>query len=226
MKRDVVTILAVVFVVAFATYVIADGEDGQSTVGTSASYTAPAPNAVSTQGGNVTEVNVSADVSTGRWQGFYGNISGSLRLGDGSNTFYDWSSVSFQAVFASPDSAVDWTTIAGLSTTGDKEGKDTDYGFDSGAADSINLTMTGAACAAGTQISGAAGVTPYNSTGGTGSWTTCLAEDSGATVADTVFGTNIVEGGADAFNGQNVQYQLMVPVNATGQSYYFYLELS
>ena len=174
----------------------------------------------------MTEVNVSAIVSTGNWQGFFGNISGSLRLGDGSSVFYDWTDAEFSAVYASPDNAVDWSTVNGLSTTGEKEGKDTDYGFASADADSINQTMSGSGCAAGSEITGAAGVTPFNSTGGAGSWTTCLAEDGGGLVSDTVLGTDIVWAGADAYNGQNVQYQLMVPVNETGQNYYFYLEIA
>lgn len=197
-------------------------QDAQSTAGSTGQYSTSAANTVSAEGGNVTQVNVSSDSSTGKWQGFWGNISGSLQLGDGSATFYDWSSVSFQAVYASPGNSITWGSLTSLS--GNLTAKDTDYGFTSSDADSINNTMTGASCNAGTEIASADGVTPYNSSGSAGSWETCIAEDT-SDLAGTVFGTNIISAGADAYNGDNVQYQLMVPVNGATQNYYFYLEI-
>lgn len=221
MKRLAILTTAILVLSLGAALVIAN-QDAQSTTGTTASYSAPAANAVATEGGNVTENNVSSIASTGKWQGFYGNISGSLRLGDGVDVFYDWTGITFLAVYASPDNAVDWASVTGLNGAGALNGKDTDYGFTNTDSDSITNTFSGATCSAGTEIATAASVTPFNSSASAGDWEVCIAEDGGATVLDTVFGTNITSG--DSYAGVPVDYQLMVPVNATGQTYYFYLE--
>jgi uncharacterized membrane protein len=224
--KQTATTLAIVMVFALAaTLVIAAPQDAQSAAGTAETYTVTGANAYSAEGGNITEVNVSSDASTSKWQGFWGNISGSLRLGDGtSNIFYDWSGITFQAVYASPGTTLNWATVSDLAGQGAREGKDTDYNLTSTDPDSINQTMSGAACSAGTIFTNADGVTPYNSTAGAGSWETCLGEDT-SNLAGTVFGTDVISAGADAFNGDTVQYQLMVPVEEAGTNYYFYLEI-
>ena len=212
-------------IISIVALVMSAPENAQTSTGSTGQYTVAPAAATSAQGGNVTAVNVSADVSTSKWQGYWGNITGSLQLGTGATIFYNWSGVQFQAVYASPGSDVDFATITDLNTSANLTAKDTDYGFTASDTDSINNTMSGNTCTAGTIFTAAAGVTPYNSTGGASSWTTCIGEDAGGLLDDTLFGTNIVQNGADAFNGQTVQYQLMVPVIAAGDSYYFFLEV-
>ena len=225
MKRLAI-ITAIVFVLAFgASYVIGVPDFAQGTAGATGQYSTAAANAVQAEGGNVTQVDVSTIMSTQKWQGFWGNISGSLALGDGVDIFYNWTVVSFQAVYASPGNDIDWATAGDLSGQAAREGKDTDYGFASGDSDSINATFGGGACSAGTIFAAADGVSSFNSTGGASAWETCLGEDAGAALDDTVFGADIVWAGSDSFKGSSVQYQLMVPVIAAEDSYYFYLEI-
>ncbi len=228
MKR-LITLMAYAMVFTLGIgFALAAPQAGQSTIGATGQYSAPAANSVTAGGGNVTEVNVSSNQGTQKWQGFYGNVSGSLKLGDGSSTFYDWTGVTFQGVFASPDSNVNWgngITAVTSASTPNLATLDTDYGFTSSDADSINNTFSGTACNAGTAIASAAGVTPFNSTGTAGQWTTCIGEDSTGGVTGAVFGTDVISAGADTYNGNTAQFQLMVPVNATTQSYYFYLEI-
>ena len=53
----------------------------------------PTAGSVSTkaEAGNVTELNISATVVTRGWQGYYGNVSGTITLDDGlNNTMYSW----------------------------------------------------------------------------------------------------------------------------------------
>ncbi len=221
-RRAVVTILAVS--IFFAAYALAN-TPGQSTTGSSGQFTPPSASTVSAGGGNVTEINVSADVSTSKWQGYWGNVSGSLRLGDGSNVFFDWTGVEFIAVYASPNNNPNWDTVTPITTQGDKETKDGAFGFTSTDPDSITNTMTGSSCAAGTEIAGAAGVTPFDNVGNPGSWETCIADIDGAGVERAVFGTTIIPAGATAFNGLTVQFQLMVPAENGGTDYYFFLEI-
>lgn len=225
MKQLTLTVITVFAIALGLAFVAAPPGDAQGDIGSTGQYTTPAANAVNAQGGNVTAVNVSSNQTTSKWQGYWGNVSGALTLGDGSAVFYDWSTATFQAVYASPGNNIDWTTVSDLSGAAAREGKDTDYGFTSTDADSINRTMSGAGCSAGGVFTAADGVFSYNSTGGNSDWQTCLGEDGGTALDDTVFGTNIVQNGGDAYNGQLVQYQLMVPVIAANDDYYFYLEV-
>ncbi len=221
-RQFIVTILTISILILGFAYA---NEPAQSTPGATGQYTPTGGNTIGAGGGNVTEVNISADLSTSKWQGYWGNVSGSLRLGDGSNVFFDWSNVEFAAVYASPNSNPDWTSVTAVSSQGDKETKDAAFGFTNTDADSITNTMTGSACAAGTEISGAAGVTPYDNAGDPGSWDTCIADITGTDTTRALFGTNIISAGATAYNGLNVQFQLMVPAADGGTNYYFFLEI-
>ncbi|MEM5826005.1 MAG: hypothetical protein QW480_00330 [Candidatus Aenigmatarchaeota archaeon] len=71
------------------------------------------PGQVQTQGGNLTYVNVSAYQITGKWAGFYGNISGDIRLADSSNNiFYKWtiSDPTGSVVYVCTGTVSSWTT--------------------------------------------------------------------------------------------------------------------
>ena len=80
-----------------------------STTGTSpATTTAPAI------GGNITAVNISGSSITDRWAGFYGNISGVVRLADAAgNKFYQWSInvITGAVVYATNGTVSNWSTL-------------------------------------------------------------------------------------------------------------------
>lgn len=63
--------------------------------------------------GNVTEITISGYTTTQSWQGFFGNVSGTIELTDASNnTFYNWSLASPEGeVYASTNNSITWTTI-------------------------------------------------------------------------------------------------------------------
>jgi hypothetical protein len=61
----------------------------------SSRYPVTAASNTSAIAGNVTELNFESNSVTNTWQGYYGNISGSIKLGDANNnTLYDWTSAS------------------------------------------------------------------------------------------------------------------------------------
>ena len=210
--------MAAVLVVALGAFVVAN-QDAQSTAGATGQYTAPAANAIAAEGGNVTENTVESNASTTKWQGFWGNVSGSLRLGDGSAIFYDWSGVTFQAIYASPAVAPSFGSLSGVDAALDLEALDTAFGLTSADADSIASTMTGNTCVAGTEITAAAGVTPN----GAGAWETCVGDSGALGLGSVVFGTNIASG--EGYNGDTIDYQIMVPAQGAGTDYYFFLEI-
>lgn len=64
--------------------------------------------------GNITELNFNAWTITRTWQGYYGNVTGTIVLADQYNkTLYDWSNTNPNGrLYAARTSGVDWTSIA------------------------------------------------------------------------------------------------------------------
>ncbi len=77
--------------------------------------TAPADNAsnASAFAGNMTYLGVSGFSVTQSWQGYYGNVSGTLELGDAAgNVLYNWTLAEPGGqVYASTNSTINWPTI-------------------------------------------------------------------------------------------------------------------
>jgi hypothetical protein len=68
---------------------------------------------VPAQAGNVTELSINATGITKSWQGYYGNITGTLTLDDARNmSLYQWNVANPQGeIYASPAQISDWTTV-------------------------------------------------------------------------------------------------------------------
>ncbi|MBR9690613.1 hypothetical protein GOV08_02920 [Candidatus Woesearchaeota archaeon] len=64
--------------------------------------------------GNITEINLTAWTVTRTWQGYYGQVSGTIILADANNyTMYDWRNTNPDGrVYAARVNNVDWSTIA------------------------------------------------------------------------------------------------------------------
>jgi hypothetical protein len=70
--------------------------------------------------GNVTELDFQSNSVTNTWQGYYGNISGSIKLGNSDNqTLYDWTTASPNGeIYATRATGVPaWVTIACANST-------------------------------------------------------------------------------------------------------------
>ena len=63
--------------------------------------------------GNLTELNITGVTQTKSWQGFFGNVSGTIILEDSSGfRFYDWTAAEPQGqVYASVNQTISWTSI-------------------------------------------------------------------------------------------------------------------
>ncbi len=63
--------------------------------------------------GNVTELDITGYATTQSWQGYFGNVSGTIQLADiNDNVMYNWSLASPEGeVYASMNSSVFWTRI-------------------------------------------------------------------------------------------------------------------
>jgi len=95
------------------------------------STTAPVdpPQSIQAQAGNVTELNIDGYSTTQTWQGYFGNVTGTIMLGDGSdNVMYNWSLSSPEGeIYASVNDSISWGSVMcfNFTATGD-------YGDDSG----------------------------------------------------------------------------------------------
>jgi len=85
----------------------------QTTVVNSTRAPADSPSSVQAQAGNVTELNIFGYSITQSWQGYFGNVTGTIQLTDGSdNVFYNWSLASPQGeIYASTNSSIDWAYV-------------------------------------------------------------------------------------------------------------------
>ncbi len=72
------------------------------------------PTMVPAIAGNLTELNITGVTQTRSWQGFFGNVSGTIILEDSSGfRFYDWTAAEPQGqVYASVNETITWTDVA------------------------------------------------------------------------------------------------------------------
>ncbi|MGM5480090.1 MAG: hypothetical protein ACQESC_01385 [Nanobdellota archaeon] len=189
-----------------------------TTVGASEQASGTSSTAVDTEGGNVTSVDVSGTSVTGKWAGFFGNISGNIMLGDSSNNeFFEWtvSNVTGAVVYAANTSVTDWGLTAAA------EADMPSYVQGSGTDNFTNtFTATEAFNSNSVSVASAPVATTWNSTG-VGNLKT-YALKSGADSASVFAGMAVDD--TDGFNGNSVDYQIVVPSEST-TTYSFYLEL-
>jgi hypothetical protein len=79
--------------------------------------------------GNVTELEITGYSLTQAWQGYFGNVSGTIMLADaGDNVMYNWSLASPQGeIYASTNNSIEWNYIQCLNFSSDGTyGDDTD----------------------------------------------------------------------------------------------------
>ena len=182
--------------------------------GDSNSYTETSGGSDASIGGNVTLMNLTATASTDRWQGYFGNVTGTLGLGYGADLFYDFSSASALAVYASTNQSFDFSSIE----AGAAADVDTAWGYGAGNDQAVDTYVDG-----NHDISTTNTVTALLE--GTGDWYSGIFDQSSNTnKEDFAFGCNITNG--VAFDGSDWDYQLLVPAaSAGGDTYYFFVEI-
>jgi len=95
------------------------------------------------QAGNVTQLNIFGYTTTQTWQGYFGNVSGTIQLADaGNNVLYNWTLADPQGeIYASTNSSISWTNVQCLNFT--STGTYTDESGNGGTTnlDGTNLTI-------------------------------------------------------------------------------------
>ena len=187
---------------------------------------APSVNAsVITEGGNVTNLNLAGNVSTEKWAGYWGNVTGQIVLAPNTaNMFYTWAWTPADGgevcAIAAP-SGFNWATVQTIAAGT----IDTIWTFAAGTDDATSTLDE--ACnvdVAGTAVVGSAGVT----TNGAGAYQTCAVGDGDDAVkGDVAFCVNMQSAGT-LFNTQTGNYQLIAATDdAMGayETHYFWMEL-
>jgi hypothetical protein len=179
-----------------------------------------------TEGGNITEVNLSGDFLTDRWAAFFGNISGDIILGDNDSDslVYSWTYNSASDVGTICASTYDsFTTFDARGALGSEI--DSAWGFVSSATDSGTNTFNESDCIMGvgsTFISNAS----YADTGPAGEFITCALRTNNTgsvTKNDFFFCSNATA--STNYRNDPADFEIMVPTdNAVGatETYYFY----
>ncbi|RME31953.1 hypothetical protein D6789_01080 [Candidatus Woesearchaeota archaeon] len=114
MRSKTIVVVTFMFVIGilFASLAFAGPTGGSTTTGAQDRGVNSSVTTLTTEGGNVTEVNVTGTQITTKWAGFYGQVSGSLQITDASsNVFYSWSvaNVSGSVVYATNGTVNDWS---------------------------------------------------------------------------------------------------------------------
>ena len=215
--------LVLVFLVGLVFVGMARAAVNNATIsaGSESSYSASgaAGNTGVTAGGTK-QVDVSSTLSTSRWAGFYGSITATIVLADASsNWFKNWtvSSVDGAHVYASNVSTPDFSTLTYARQTDMPSFLTT-----SGASDNWQNTFTNHETHTFNGNNLDANYTyTYNSTG-TETFKTYALKDGSSNLIWAALAQNNVAG----YDGGTVDYQLLVPVDGTtSTTYYFFLEL-
>ena len=206
------------------------GADGIAT-GTPGQYSyAGQPVNYTTEGGNITPVNLTGNTSTQKWAGFFGNVSGDLILGYSATQFmytWTWSATTGGEVCASPGNNINWASAQPLSAPGEI---DAAWSFNAGDADAATNTFTQTTTLDIEPVGLLPGVHAAWDLQG---WQTGAIKDQliGPTKTDIMFCVNLTSVATrNTVVGANTgMYQLLVATNETAgayETYYFYLELS
>ena len=211
------------------------------------------PSNISAYAGNITNVNIQGTSTTQAWQGYYGNVSGTIQLADANkNVMYNWSALSPSGrVYSSVNGSIVWTNIQCFNFTatgalGDESGTrggtsltginltslEEEYNITNGDPDGVNATFNRNDHSEffSNSMKFIAGQCPntkiFNSTG-QGSYDEALmwAPDSGSVVF-----TSLIQSKGDGFNGKSQDFEMLVLENGHNgntalTSYYFYVEL-
>jgi len=167
------------------------------------------------EGGNVTMMNLSATVSTQRWAGFYGNVTGTLGLGLGTDVFYSFSAANALTVFASQNQTFDWASIE--ASTGAEVDAATAWNYAAGNDQAADVY------AGAVQVGTTTGAITEVATLQSGNFITGIFDDAAPDgKGNFAFGVNVSS--AACFDGTTCDYELMVPADGT-ETYYFFVEI-
>jgi hypothetical protein len=207
-----------------------------------ANFSVNSAKSTTAEAGNVTELQINTTQITRRWQGYYGNISGTITLEDASgNIFYDWSASGSEGfsptgtIFAANDSSITWADVICVNFTANSSNNEginkslleTKYGMASNDADGISQTFdsVGNVSIGSRDLVNCPGTNVYtNSSQVTTRWNETLLTQN---TTNSVIYASQVENNKYGFNNQTWDFQIMVGENNGAlATYWFFVELT
>lgn len=253
--RQVLLILALAILAINFAYALPSGPTGPIVPIDSERWPVWASQPIDAIAGNVTEFNTDTSTITRTWQGYFGNVTGTIVLGDANNnTLYDWAVSNPQGeIFAVRSATVpSWTTTR-CSTAAEIEAEDLALGVDAVIdEDAVNRTFAVLGTAeAQTNFGGALGHPTFWVASSEIDADDCavtylynagvpdanfrqvlLSDDDTVPIIYTAFLAHTFNPLAEStgFDGQTHDFQMIVGENGHGTDtavsvYYFYLEL-
>lgn len=225
MKKTIILLLVSVLAVVFGSVAVLGAVPNGTTytfVADDVTFTSDAPDTISAEGGNITNISASVRQQSSYWHAFYGDIVKQIFLADSgaSNLVYDWGSQALNGwIFFSNESSVDWSGVA-AATNADLAAENVELSLGN---DAENITNTLALQTHNAIADIGAGPIPadtsfnVNTTSQTAGveWSTVFL--TGGTAA--IYGGEVVQDQL-SYSGNTVDFQVMVPVASTGSRTY------
>jgi hypothetical protein len=233
-----VILLGLLLAALIAGAISAVPEGAQVAIGARETRATPVPQNVTADAGNVTNVNITSNQQTEAWQGFYGEVNGSVVLEDASgDLFYSWNITNVSGeVYASRDNAINFANINPnnncsidnpLTGFGRSDSVNNTYTFNTSRAVTVGNVLINAttACATYTYVNDSPQSAFFHNI--------ILTDDLNNNTAGNAAGGNtsvyvaLIENNIAGFDSATHDYQLLVPVNRTSgfSIYAFYAEL-
>lgn len=145
MRINYKLVVALAFVLVASSFVSAVTPFGASNITSVRNSTSAldAPVGVSAIAGNVTELNIQGFSVTQSWQGYFGNITGTIMLADSQdNVMYNWSLADPEGeIYASRQSSVDWANIGCFNWTENGTWLENNFSIEWDDVDGVNETF-------------------------------------------------------------------------------------
>ncbi|MFP4567443.1 MAG: hypothetical protein ACLFN8_00715 [Candidatus Woesearchaeota archaeon] len=182
-------------------------------------------------GGHIHVVNIEASQPNPFWRGYVGNISGRLKLGDGSTSLFDWIMDNTRGkIYASRSNTLDWNNIR-CANNSEIILEDSYLGFEPSIEYSVNRTFSDSEHESfytffnyiETDSCKSAALNVYNNTSSRDFEEVILSDNN----SNLIF-SSVLQNGAIGFNNNTYDFQLILPENqnlSVSEEYYFYIEL-
>jgi len=209
------------------------------TAGSSETAPADSPDSNEAMAGNITELTIFGYSTTQSWQGYFGNVSGTIQLADANDkVMYNWSKVNAEGeVYAVNQSTVSWSSIECFNFTSTTElnvtGLESAYNIAPDDVDGVDETFNlnnHPAFAVGTISfnSGECHNTKLFNNAGVGTFDEVLLYDS---TNDIPVFASILSDNTTGFNDASTDFEMLVLEDghngdSSTTTYYFYIELN
>lgn len=234
MKTKTISLVLVVcmLMASMSFFVIATPNGVVITPGTSTGKgTNPAGQDTNAIAGNVTELTIDSNTTTQSWQGYYGNISGSVGLKDSSdNVMYNWTLNNEGEIYASNASSLEWDGIQCYDEPNNMTFFENMFGIGITDPDGLNETFdlnnhAGFYTNSIQFTSGECNSTKLFNSAGVGTFDEVLLTDG-----PNIIFASLINNDADGFDGIPHDFEMLVledghGTDTTTTTYYFWAEL-